>query len=97
MRFVAIFEDTPAMAAVRREREAMHIEYLRTHCEEIVIGGGLREEQGGPFVGGLWVLDVASKERAVQLVEGDPYFQVEKRPYKLHVWGKALPDRQVVL
>lgn len=97
MRFVAIFEDTPAMEDVRREREAMHIEYLRTHCEEIVIGGGLREKQGGPFVGGLWVLEVASKERAVQLVEGDPYFQAEKRPYKLHVWGKALPDRQVVL
>ena len=97
MRFVAIFEDTPAMANVRREREAMHIEYLRTHCEEIVIGGALREEQGGPFVGGLWVLDVASRARAVQLVEGDPYFQAEKRPYKLHVWGKALPDRQVVL
>lgn len=97
MRFVAIFEDTPAMALVRREREEMHIEYLRTHCDEIVIGGGLREQQGGPFVGGLWVLEVASRERAVQLVEGDPYFQAEKRPYKLHVWGKALPDRQAVL
>lgn len=97
MRFVAIFEDTPAMASVRHERESMHIEYLRTHCEEIVLGGGLRNEQGGPFIGGLWILDVTSRERAIQLVEGDPYFQAERRPYKLHVWGKALPDRQVVL
>lgn len=97
MRFVVIFEDSPAMANVRREREAMHIEYLRGHQEEIVIGGGLREQPGGPFVGGLWILEVPSKERAVQLVEGDPYFQAEKRRYRLLVWGKALPDRQVVL
>ena len=97
MRFVAIFEDTPAMANVRHERDAMHVAYLRTHCDEIVLGGGLRNEDGGPFVGGLWVLEVSSRERAVQLVEGDPYFQAEKRPYKLHIWGKALTDRQVVL
>ena len=97
MRLVAIFEDTPSMAEIRRNREALHIAYLRAHSDEIVLGGGLRDAPGGPFVGGLWVLEVASRERAVQLIEGDPYFQVVNRPYKLHHWGKALPDRQVVL
>ena len=35
MRYVAIFDDAPEMLAVRREREALHIEYLRTHSSEI--------------------------------------------------------------
>lgn len=97
MRFVAIFEDTAPMAAVRSRLEPAHFENLRTNVREILLAGGLREAPGAAFVGGLWVLEVASRERAVQLVEEDPYYQTERRPYKLLVWGKALPDIKVVL
>jgi uncharacterized protein YciI len=69
MRWVAIFQDTAGMLAVRQEREALHFEYLRKHESEILIAGGLREAPGSAFVGGLWVLEVASKERAIALVE----------------------------
>lgn len=31
------------------------------------------------------------------LVEGDPYFKAERRPYELRVWGKALPDIEAML
>jgi uncharacterized protein YciI len=97
MRFVVIFEDTPAMAAVRRAHEPAHIDFLRKHAEEILIGGGLREAPGGPYAGGLWVFEVASRERAVELIEADPYFVAVRRPYRLLVWGKATPERQAVL
>jgi hypothetical protein len=85
------------MLAVRREREALHIEYLRAHRSEILIGGGLREEVGGAFVGGMWVFEVESKERAVALIENDPYFVPACRTYRLLVWGKALPELAVSL
>lgn len=97
MRFVVIFEDTPAMAAVRRAHEPAHIAFLRQHADEILIGGGLRDVSGGPYAGGLWVFEVASRERAVELIEADPYFVAERRPYRLLVWGKATPERQAVL
>lgn len=97
MRWIAIFEDTADMRQVRASHEAAHLAYLRTFESEILIAGGLRDVPSGPFVGGLWVLDVASRDRAVALVEGDPYFIHSARGYKLHVWGKALPDKQVVL
>lgn len=97
MRLVAIFEDTPPMAHVRARLEPAHIEYLRSHSSEILIAGGLRDAPGGGFVGGLWVLEVPSKDRAVQLVEDDPYFRAERRPYRLLVWGKALPELEAVL
>jgi uncharacterized protein len=97
MRWVVIFEDTPEMLAIRKEREAQHLAYLQLHEDEILIAGGLRDEPGGAFVGGLWVLEVGSKERAVQLIEADPYFAPSCRSYLLRAWGKALAEKRVVL
>lgn len=61
------------------------------------MAGGLRDEHGGPYVGGLWVFEVVSRERAVALIEADPYFVVCPRKYRLLAWGKALPQYQVTL
>lgn len=97
MRWIAYFEDTPQMLAVRAEREALHFAYLHEHADEILMAGGLREGPGQTFVGGLWVLEVASRERAVALIEADPYFVPECRRYRLLTWGTAFPDRLVTL
>ena len=97
MRLVAIFDDTPAMRDVRARLEPAHLDYLRTHVDEIVLAGGLRDAPGAGYVGGLWILEVATKERAVSLIESDPFYRAEARPYRLLVWGKALPDLQAVL
>lgn len=92
MRYVAIFNDSPEMLLIRKERAEQHIAYLKEHRNEILIGGGLREEPGGVFVGGLWIFEVESRERAVSLIENDPYFVPAYRAYRLLVWGKALPE-----
>ena len=97
MRWIVVFDDTPAMADVRRRLEPAHLAYLREHVAEIVIAGGTRHVPGGPYAGGLWILEVVSRERALQLIEGDPYYQAERRPYRLLIWGKALPDVPAVL
>ena len=97
MRYIAMFEDTGPMAEVRRQIEPAHLGYLTQHRDEIKMAGGLRDVPGGAYVGGLWVFEVASRERAVALIEADPYFQVHPRPYRLHVWGKALPQFDVVM
>ncbi len=97
MRWIAFFDDQPQMLAVRKEREALHLMYLRQHENEILIAGGLREAPGSAFVGGLWALEVPSKERAVALIENDPYFVPALRSYRLFTWGKASGDKAVVL
>ncbi|MCA0401189.1 MAG: YciI family protein [Proteobacteria bacterium] len=97
MRMVAIFEDEPAMLAVRAEKSAAHLAYLDLHRDRILIGGGLRPAPGEAFCGGLWVLEVATREEAVALIEDDPYFDPAIRRYRLFVWGKAFEDRVVTL
>jgi uncharacterized protein YciI len=97
MRLVAIFEDTAAMVGVRARLEPAHLAFLEAHRDEIRMAGGLRNEAGGAYVGGLWVFEVVSKARAVELIEADPYQQAHPRAYRLLVWGKALPQFDVVM
>ena len=97
MRWGAIFEDTSAMLDVRQARESLHFAFLREHRAEIILAGGCRASPAGDFVGGLWVLEVPSRERAVELIEADPYFVPECRSYKLLTWGKAFPALTVTL
>ena len=96
-RWIAFFTDTPEMLEIRKKRQDQHFDYLRRNASEIRIAGGCREAPGGDFVGGLWVLEVASRERAVELIENDPYYVAGCRTYKLLVWGKAFADQPVVL
>lgn len=97
MRFVVIFEDGPEMAAVRDKLETAHLEFLEANRAEIPMAGGLRNEHGGAYVGGLWVFEVAGRARAVELIESDPFFVACARKYRLLAWGKALPRYQVTM
>lgn len=97
MRWIAIFSDTPEMLAIRKERGDMHLAYLRAYTDEILIAGGCREGPEEPFVGGLWVMEVPSRERAMQLVEADPYWVPAHRSVRLLTWGKGLEDHMVTL
>lgn len=97
MRWVAIFDDEPGMLAVRQRHAQAHLDYLAANAGEILIGGGLRAGPEESFCGGLWVMDVPSRERAVELIEKDPYYTPALRRYRLFTWGKALQDRMVQL
>ena len=96
MRLVVIIRDKPEMMQHREKYESLHFAYLDKYHTEITIGGGLRNEPGGDFVGSLWILEVDSLERAEELVKNDPYFVPELRDYEILVWGKA-GSRDVVL
>jgi uncharacterized protein YciI len=97
MRFVVIFEDREEMIPVREAHEPAHLAFLDQHRDEIPMAGSLRNVHGGPFVGGLWVFEVESRERAVELIESDPYYKANPRQYRLLAWGKALPQYQVAM
>ena len=97
MRFVVVFDEGPEMIPVRATHEPAHLRFLEANRGEIPMAGGLRNEPGGPYVGGLWVLEIESRERAVELIESDPYFKANPRKYRLLAWGKALPQFDVLM
>lgn len=97
MRWIAIFEDSPAMPEVRRRYEPDHFAYLRANQSDILIAGPLRDGPDFPFAGSLWILAAMTKERAIELIEKDPYFIHTGRGYSLRQWGKALQDSSITL
>ena len=97
MRWVVLFDDAPEMMEHRKKNKQQHVDYIKGNKTEIMIGGGFKEEQEGIFVGGMWVLNVSCRERAIELVENDPYFNAAYRKYRLLLWGKVLEDEEVLL
>jgi hypothetical protein len=90
MRWVAIFDDNEGLDSIRNEQSTAHFDYLVANRDKILIAGGLRPAPGELYCGGLWVIEVDSREEAVRLIEGDPYFELGLRKgYRLLVWGKA--------
>ena len=79
MRIIAYFKDSPAMMDHRAKYESDHLLYLKENQKEIPIAGGLRPEPGGKFVGGLWVMEVESFERAEEIIKNDPYYAPDLR------------------
>jgi uncharacterized protein YciI len=97
MRWIASFTDTPDMMEIRKERQDLHLEYLKTNESEILIAGGCRAAPDGAYVGGLWILEGSTKERAIALIENDLYFVPSCRTYQLLIWDKAFAEKFVVL
>ena len=90
MRWVAIFDDNEGRESVRKAHSEAHFDYLAANRDKIVLAGGLRPEPGEWYCGGLWIMEVDSRDEAVSLVEGDPYLQLGlRKSYRLFVWGKA--------
>ncbi|CZF86244.1 YciI family protein [Grimontia marina] len=96
MRVVAVFTDTPEMLEYRKQHGQAHLDFLRANQSEILVGGGLRDEEGGVYVGGLWIMEVASLARAKAIIEQDPYYVPEFRSYQLKVWGKAFDEYVII-
>ena len=90
MRLIAIFEDHAEREWIRKDHSAAHFEYLGAHRNRIRLAGGLRESPDAWYCGGLWIMEVESRDEAVRLVEADPYFKLGlRKSYRLLVWGKA--------
>jgi hypothetical protein len=70
-RWVAIFEDNAEAEAswVRKQHAADHFSYLKANSDRIKLAGGLRPDPDQWWNGGLWVMEVGTREDAVRLCE----------------------------
>ena len=98
-RWVAIFEDDELRAKdIRGKYTEDHLAYLGANKNRILLAGGLRPEPGGPFEGGLWILEVADRQEAMHYVENDPFFKAGlRKSARVYAWGKAFPEDVITL
>ncbi|MCL6615312.1 MAG: YciI family protein, partial [Firmicutes bacterium] len=68
-----------------------HFDYLSANRDKILIAGALRPAPDESYCGGLWVLEVDSRDEAVRLIEQDPYFRLGLRKgYRLSPAGQGI-------
>ncbi|MBL4907673.1 MAG: hypothetical protein JKX94_09510 [Sneathiella sp.] len=88
-KWAVIFEDTPGMLEIRKQKLEQHLVWLAEHSERILIAGGLRITPDAPFTGGLWIVDAAEYDDVVALVLEDPFYAPLHRKFTVHAWNKA--------
>ncbi|KKO72397.1 hypothetical protein AAV32_04810 [Kerstersia gyiorum] len=95
--YIVRFYDNPAMAHVRQAQMEPHLEWLKANSELVRIGGALREQEDGPSVGALWILESPDRATAERLLREDPFWVHGLRErYELYSWHKGIPDQVLI-
>jgi uncharacterized protein YciI len=90
MRFAAMFFDDLTPSSLDADLTRAHFDYLRDNSAKIVLAGGLRNVEAGPFCGSLWIVEADDIGEARQLVDGDPYCVAGLRPdRRVFIWNHA--------
>lgn len=98
MLFVVRFHDHPGKGDVRAAHLQAHIDWMAAHQDTVLVGGSLRKQLGEVPVGGLWIVEAASREAVEALIATDPFSTAGlRREIEIYHWSKALEDRRVLV
>jgi len=65
--------DKPGHEAVRQQHRAKHLQFLEEHRSLLLACGAKLDDAGKDLGGGLYVLDVDTREEARRFIESDPF------------------------
>ena len=96
MLYAVRFVDRPDRLATRRAQFAAHLDWLDRNRDRALVAGSLRPDPGGDPVGGLWIVEAASRDDVEALLRTDPFWVHGLRAsHDVWHWSKAFPDRRV--
>lgn len=98
MPWMIVSDDAPGAAAIRADRAVMdaHWVYEQSIKDKILCAGSLRDDDGKVPDGSLLVLDVATREEALAIIQADPATKAGLRGrIVVRRWNKAIFDGKV--
>lgn len=98
MPWMIVSDDAPGAAAIRADRAVMdaHWTYEQSIKHKILCAGSLRSDDGKVPDGSLLVLDVATREEALAIIQADPATKAGLRGrIVVRRWNKAIFDGKV--
>ena len=98
MPFAITFFDAPQTDRTRKSSlRQEHIDYVSSHASRIIASGGLFPDDDDFPNGGLILLDVQSRQEAVDYIENDPFFvNGIFKSYTIVRWKKFVFDHRRV-
>ena len=97
MLYVLICTDKQGALPLRKANRLLHVEYLKSLGDTVVLAGPFTEEDGATMNGSLIVVEAASLSAARAIADGDPFAKagvfaaVEVRPW---LWTINAPDEE---
>jgi uncharacterized protein len=94
MLFIVQFEDVyaeqPQRLPERARHMSDHLAFLAAHGDRVVAAGALRTSSDGVPSGGIWILNVATKEDAEAFYKEDPFWKAGlRKSVSVSHWAKA--------
>lgn len=82
--------DKPNSLALRMAHRAEHLQYLDAHKALLLACGAKLHDDGTDLGGGLYVLDVDTRDAAQAFIENDPFWKAQLfSEVKITRWRKA--------
>lgn len=98
MPWMIVSEDSARGPALRADRALMnaHWAYEQSIKDKILCAGSLRSDDGATPIGSLLILDVETREEALELLNADPATQAGLRGnMAIKRWNKAIFNHAV--
>lgn len=93
MPFLIETYDAPERAHVRQDRYAEHLNFLSTKAELLLACGAKLSDDGNHADGGLYLVDVETREEAEAFIAEDPFSRGNLfREVVVRRWRKAYLD-----
>jgi len=90
--------DKPGHQAVRQQHRAAHLEFLETNKHLLLACGAKLRDDGQDAGGGLYVVDLDTREAAEAFIAADPFSLAGLfERVAITRWRKAYVDRQCML
>lgn len=77
MPFVIETWDKPGSQAVRAQHRSSHLEYLDRHAALLIACGAKLHDDASDLGGGLYIVELETREQAQAFIEADPFYQAE--------------------
>ncbi|MDH5856367.1 YciI family protein [Lampropedia aestuarii] len=82
--------DKPEHQAVRQAHRPAHLEFLERNAQLLLACGAKLQDDGSDKGGGLYVVDLDSREAAQAFIESDPFYQAQLfAEVRITRWRKA--------
>ncbi|GAB3680276.1 YciI family protein [Salinisphaera aquimarina] len=90
--------DKPGHHDLRLQSRDVHLAYLDAHAHLLIACGAKLVDDGESATGGLYLLDVESRDEAQNFIEADPFHQAELfERVDICRWRKAYVDGKNLL
>lgn len=90
--------DKPGLQALRLEVRQAHLDYLDAHVDILLACGAKLSDDGETASGGIYLVDLGSREEAERFIEADPFHQAELfAAVKIVRWRQAYLNRKNTL